>query len=136
MIKVATWNICLGLKNKKDYVYETLKLNQIDICAIQEVEILKDYPENLLTEKNYIIEIELFTVKARTAFIIKCDTNYQRRVDLEQADTSVIIIDVNLGHNYRIINVYRSFNPPNGQSQTEAFKNQLQIIKNIVKIYC
>ena len=133
MIKVATWNICLGLKNKKDYVYETLKLNQIDICAIQEVEILKDYPENLLTEKNYSIEIELFTVKARTAFIIKCDTNYQRRVDLEQADTSVIIIDVNLGHNYRIINVYCSFNPPNGQSQTEAFKNQLQIIKNAIE---
>ena len=54
-------------------MYETLKLNQIDICAIQEAEILKDFPENLLTEKNYSVEFELFTVKARTAFIIKCD---------------------------------------------------------------
>ena len=29
--------------------------------------------------------------------------------------------------------MYRSFNPPNGQSQTEAFKNQLQIIKNAIE---
>ena len=112
MVNIATWNICLGLKHKKEYVYETLKSKKIDICAIQEVEVLKDFPENLLTEKDYIVEIELFTIKARTAFIIKCNTNYRRRIDLEQVDTSVIIIDVNLGSNYRIINVYRSFHPP------------------------
>ena len=133
MVNVATWNICLGLKHKKEYVYETLKSKKIDICAIQEVEVLKDFPENLLTEKDYIVEIELFTIKARTAFIIKCNTNYRRRIDLEQVDTSVIIIDVNLGSNYRIINVYRSFHPPNGQTQTEAFKNQLQIVKKAIE---
>ena len=31
-IKIANWNVCLGLANKKDYVAEMIKLNNIDIC--------------------------------------------------------------------------------------------------------
>ena len=41
----------------------------------------------------------------------------------------VIIIDINAGFKYRIINVYRQFNPPNNQNQSEHFAAQLLIIK-------
>ena len=63
---------------------------------------------------------------------IKNGINYVRRNDLEIVDTSVIIIDVNSDLNYRIINVYRSFNPPNGITQKVAFAQQLNIIKTAV----
>ena len=58
MIKVATWNLCLGLKSKKDYVYDTLRKENIDICVLQEVEINKAYPINILTAKDYKLEVE------------------------------------------------------------------------------
>ena len=43
---IATWNICLGLKNKKEYVYDVIKEKKIDICLLQEVEIPVDYDTN------------------------------------------------------------------------------------------
>ena len=79
MIKVATWNIWLGLKNKKDYVYEKLLQEKIDICALQEVEVDKTYPHSLLTSKDYTIEIEQASAKARNAFVINKRINYTRR---------------------------------------------------------
>ena len=129
MIKVATWNICLGLKNKKDYVYEKLLQEKIDICALQEVEVDKTCPHSLLTSKEYTIEIEQTGTKARNAFVINKRINYTRRFDLEANDSSIVIIDVDMVSKYRLINIYRSFNPPNGVTQKNAFDGQLSVIK-------
>ena len=71
MMKIASWNICLGLKNKKDYIYQVITENKIDICLLQEVEIERNFETNLLTDKNYKIEVETNSIKARTAIIIK-----------------------------------------------------------------
>ena len=60
MIKFASWNLCLGIKNKKDYVYDTIRREKIDICLLQEVEIKKDYPAELLSSSDYKIEIEKY----------------------------------------------------------------------------
>ena len=133
MIRISTWNLCLGLKNKKQYIYDTLAENRIEICAVQEVEIKKDYPEHLLSSRNYKIEIEKCTEKARCAILIKDNINYTRRNDLEEVDSSVVIIDVNMKTDYRIINVYRSFNPPNNVTQKQAFRNQLAVIDRALK---
>ena len=127
MIKVATWNICLGLKNKKDYVYEKLIQEKIDICALQEVEVVKTCPHSLLTSKDYTIEIEQTGTKARNAFVINKRINYTRRFDLEANDSSIVIIDVDMVSKYRLINIYRSFNPPNGVTQKNAFDGQFFI---------
>ena len=40
-IKIASWNLCLGLANKKDYVASMIKENKIDICCVQEIDIKK-----------------------------------------------------------------------------------------------
>ena len=69
-IKIATWNICLGLKNKKDYVYKTVKENEIDICLLQEVEVTHNYNQELLTDIEYRIEIETNAIKSRSAILI------------------------------------------------------------------
>ena len=130
MIRLSTWNLCLGIKNKKDYVYETLINNKIEICAVQETEIKKNYPVELLTHRDYKIEIEQFSEKGRCAIIIKNTINYLRRKDLEKLDSSVVIIDIDATKKYRIINIYRSFTPPNGKTQKQAFIDQLAIIKN------
>ena len=130
MMLIATWNLCLGFTQKKNYIYQTLNQEEIDICAFQEVEIHKDYPIQLLSSRNYQIEIDKHTNKARSAIAIKNNIQYIRRSDLEVNDTSLMIIDINLNKKFRLINVYRQFNPPHNLSQTEHFAQQLAIINN------
>ena len=59
------------MRNKKDIIYDTLENEQIDICALQEVEIPLNYQHNLLSNKNYKIEVEQSRTKARNATVIK-----------------------------------------------------------------
>ena len=126
MFNVATWNLCLGLKNKKDIVYGCLVEEKIDIALLQEVDIVKDFPLGLLTNKDYRLEIENSKTKSRCAIAIKNNINYTRRQDLEGEDLSLVIIDVTSTSSYRIVNVYRQFNPPDNLTQTAHFDLQLK----------
>ena len=63
MIKISMWNLCRNLANKKDYVYQTLNEDKIDICLMREVEIDTNFPNELLNSKNYGLEVEKNTKK-------------------------------------------------------------------------
>ena len=54
-MKLASWNLCLGLANKKDLVSKIIKENEIDICAMQEIDIPADYDTNMneMTNDSY-----------------------------------------------------------------------------------
>ena len=121
----------MGFTNKKDYVYDTLNSKMIDICLLQEVEIDKDYSHLLLSSRNYKIEIENNTGKARCAIAIKNNINYIRRNDLVDPNLGLVVIDVDNVNKYRLVNVYRQFTPPDNLSQTEHFTKQLDCIKNL-----
>ena len=79
--------MCLGLKNNKDYVAEMIRYNNIDICGLQECEVEKDYPLNVLSIKGYNIETETNINKARVCLYINQTLNYSRRKDLEGEKT-------------------------------------------------
>ena len=121
------------MSNKKDIVYDTLRHEEVEICGLQEVNLKKDYPVNLIASKDYKIEIEKHKHLARTAIVIKNNIEYVRREDLETEDTSVVIIDTKTVNAYRIINVYRNFAPPDNQSQKDHFAAQLLVIKNALR---
>ena len=53
-MKLASWNLCLGLANKKDLVSKIIKENEIDICAMQEIDIPAGYDTNILSFKGYV----------------------------------------------------------------------------------
>ena len=57
-IKIATWNLCLGLPNKKDYVAEIMKEKKIDICCMQETDVKNEIDINLLTFRGYTLYLE------------------------------------------------------------------------------
>ena len=132
MIKIATWNLCLGLSNKKEYVYQTLNCENIDLCLFQEAKIEKDLNVNLLSSKNYCLEVECVSNKARCAVAIKNNLSYTRRTDLEDSDLGIMVIDINDTTNYCIVNLYRQFNPPNNLSQVEHFSLQINKIKDAI----
>ena len=131
-IKIASWNLCLGLQNKKDYINHKLNLENIDICCLQECEIPVALEDKHLTLENYKIEIENNQRLKRTGILIHNKINYERKRNLEEINTNIVIIDVNGDHEYRIINLYRSFAPERNATPTENFINQLRIINHAI----
>ena len=93
-IKIGTWNLCLGLANKKDEVTSYLNFNNISICCLQETEIPLNFPEHVLNSGNYAIELEMNSYKKRAGIYIRNGIKYRRRTDLERPDLHIVIIDV------------------------------------------
>ena len=71
--------------------------------------------------------------KARTEIYVKNGTHYKRREALEGINSGLIIIDLKLKEDYRIISICRSFNPPGGETQREMFSRQLATIKTAIE---
>ena len=59
-----------------------------------------------------------------------------RRNDLEKKDFHIVIVDVVLNVKVRIINVYRSFSPPNSMTPEAFFAEQLKILKKLSASAC
>ena len=108
-LKLASWNLCLGLANKKDLIAHTLNQEIIDICALQECEVSHLIDEKNLAIKNYRLELKGNDVKRRSGFYIKNLIDYVRRKDLESKNVHLLTIDVNNTVDYRIICLYRTF---------------------------
>ena len=128
-VKVATWNLCLGLPNKKDVVIQELLTNKIDICCMQETELDQNFPTDILSTRDFVFEPEVNNAKKRVGVFINKNIKYRRRDDLEEPNTHVIIIDLLLAHTIRIISLYRSFRPPDGVSASTFFNKQLTLIE-------
>ena len=77
------------MKNKKDLKSKNLIKERIEICAFQEVEIQQGYDYNLLSKKDYHIEVEKVSEKARIVKVIKNTIDYTRRHDLVKEDSSI-----------------------------------------------
>ena len=68
---IATWNLCLGIANKKDIVTEYLSEHKIKICCLQETEVPMNYPVNVLNCNNYVLELEESMQKRPCRYIPK-----------------------------------------------------------------
>ena len=64
-VKIATINLCLGLKNKKDLVKIALLEHNIDILCMQETEIPADFDEELIQIPGFELELEVNATKQR-----------------------------------------------------------------------
>ena len=115
--KIATLNLCLGLKFKKDLVKNLLQTHDIDILLMQETELEADFDCELLNIPGYNLECECNNTKKRTGTYIKNSIKYRRCKNLEGHNSHMVIIDLEneAECKKRIINIYRSFNP-NGET--------------------
>ena len=128
-INIASWNCCLGLFHKKDRISDILRDNGIHILMLQETEITSDMGYTPFAIKNYSFEPEKSTEMARIACYISTSINYQRRLDLEQENNHVMIIDILTEKRLRIFNIYRSFKKQENRTSREIFRSQLELIK-------
>ena len=80
--------------------------------------------------KDFVLELENNSVKARTGIYLSNSINYKRKSELEGIDSNLLIVDIYTKKGpKRLINIYRSFNPQNNVNTREKFKYQLQLIK-------
>ena len=68
--KFGTWNLCLGLSNKKDLVTNYLELNNVDLCCLEETEVPSNFPEDVLNTGGYNLELELNDSKKRAGIFL------------------------------------------------------------------
>ena len=130
-IKIATLNLCLGIKNKRDSVKRLIQENEIDVFCMQETEVEVDFPCELLAFKGFNYENENNTVKSRCGIYVSNKISYVRRCDLEIVNKNIIVIDLNDKKKTRIINLYRPFNPM-GLTQKQFFESQLSLLNNVI----
>ena len=100
-MKLATWNLCLGLSNKKDLVTKTLSRYDISACCVQETEIPLNYPEGDLNCNDYILELERNNQKKSAAIYVRKNVKYVRREDLEKENHHMVVIDVTTDVTFR-----------------------------------
>ena len=126
-LRIGTWNVCLGIANKKDLITESLNREGIDVCCVQETEIPQGYPEETLNCNKYVLELELNNYKKRTGIYSGERVKYLRRRDLERKNMHIVIVDI-LGKKLtRIISLYRSFRPLD-LTPRAFFEAQLEIL--------
>ena len=70
-IKIATWNLCLGLLNKRDYIKMLLNTEQIHLLNMQETEIPPCQDEAGLNIPGYSLEVEINSESKRVTNHIK-----------------------------------------------------------------
>lgn len=131
-LRICTWNLCLGLTNKKNIIKNTILTNNIDICCMQETEISPDFPTELLTFMGFEIETEINDYKKRVAIYIKSGIKYKRRIDLEGENNNLIIIDILQDKPTRLMNIYRSHNPQDNINQRIKFQTQLNVMTSAI----
>ena len=104
VLRIGTWNLCLGLANKKDIVTSCLSALNIEICCLQETEIVNGFPDNILNCGGFNIELETNTYKRRVGVYLQKDIKYKRRFELEKENHHVVIIDIMASKCFRLIN--------------------------------
>ena len=61
---------------------------------------------------------------------------YTRRLDLENENLHIVIIDVKCAVSIRIISLYRSFRPQDGIMPEAFFKAQIEVLKRALTKNC
>ena len=98
---------------------------------MQEVEIDPSFDHALLRISGFSLELENNCTKMRTGINIKTGVHYKRRIDLEGLNSHLVVIDIGINNEYRIINLYRSFNPINTTAKNH-FKYQVELLSKAI----
>jgi len=109
--KILLWN-CNKIENKIEEVFNTLVKEDLDIIALNETKLEKNYEASILNHPNYN-----YVVKSRNkfgggvGFIINKNIKYEEIEDLNKFELEVVCIKINIRNKDVFIITY--YNPPN-----------------------
>ena len=128
-LKIASWNVCLGVSNKLEYITRLLNSDQIDVLFIQEAEIRNQTNIEFYKVKNYtlIISNTLPDGKARLCCYVKNDVKFQ----VNTVQNNVIeLISIKIS-DLTINGIYRPFRTPHHNNQVEYFTDLINGMRDI-----
>ena len=130
-IRIASWNICLGVSNKLNHIENVLNQENIDVLFIQECEIQNQTNKKFYDIKGYILVIcgTIISGKARTCCYIKNNINFTHNNEDENA---VEIISLKI-ENLTINGLYRPFKTPLHNTGYEYLQECIQKLNNYPK---
>jgi len=133
LMKICTWNVCLGARCKISIIKELLVKNQIDILCLQEVEIMNEEDTDAYEMENYSLEIETVSTpfKKRTLMYIHNTVAYQRMLDVEDSDSHVIAMFLPK-QDICIASVYRTYQLTTKLDHHSAFVDQIGVIEELL----
>ena len=132
-INVCTWNLCLGLQYKIDYVKEILFNEDIDILCLQETEVDVDSSLEFLKINGYELETDMSTNTIRSMVYIKNQLIYERLKN-NGKDQNLIILKITQQNlpNLFISAIYRPWKNEGNILQEQAFENQVNEMKRLI----
>ena len=129
-IRVASWNICLGVSNKLNYIKNLLCTENIDVLFIQESEIQNQTNRSFYDIDNYKLEISetINSGKARMCCYIKKDITYI----VNKTNNSIELISLKIG-NLTLNGYYRPFKTPHHSNKLEYIQESVEALVMIPK---
>lgn len=128
-MKIVTFNLCLGLFKKKDFVVKLLEIENIDVCCLQETELTINQVQ-FMQIHNYVLLTEISSKTIRTAIYIKKSVKFTRRSDLEKEDRHIMVVDL---EDFRLISLYRAFKNNLQEGAKTFFEEQLKLVEGNLK---
>ena len=129
-IAIASWNCCLGLQNKLDFIKNVLNTYTIDLLFLQEAEIKITTPINLLQISNYNLEMSPTNgqLNSRTCCYVRSKIKYKRLDESENKTVELIMMET---MDKTICGYYRPFLLPNHCSSIDYIKDTVSVMNNI-----
>jgi len=113
-LKLATWNICLGMFHKVDIIKQTIYRENLDLLLLNETEINESHDTQYLKIPEYDLVTPLNKTNTRIAAYIRSDKNYKILCSNVKLDTISIQIE-----EIKILGIYRAYKLPNHDNYTD-----------------
>ena len=132
-LNVCTWNLCLGLQYKLNYVREMLIKEEIDILCLQEAELESDFDCKNLKINGYELEIDIGINIIRTVVYIKTTLNYERLENRGFNQNLIVLKSMQRNAQPLFISaIYKTWKNVGGMSQEDAFSDQVEEIERLI----
>jgi len=131
MIRLATWNLCLGIAQKKDLLTDILKIKNIDILCLQETEILRENSDYYSINK-FNLELSNCLPKSRSCIYINEKLKYERLTRFDDSCFEIIVI---LFSEFVLVSYYRTFKLPENFTHFSHFVRAMEIFDEILATY-
>jgi len=131
-INVCTWNLCLGLQYKIDYVREILFNEKIDVLCLQETELEGGLGLENLKINGYELEAD-YADTIRSVVYVSSALVYERLKNTGRDKNLIVLKIIHQKHPSLYISaIYRPWKDENGLTQGQAFADQVLEMKRLI----
>jgi len=122
-LKIATWNICLGMFHKIQIIKNIIYSENLDLLLLNETELTENHDQQFLKITGYDLITPMNRTTTRIAGYIKSNLDYE----ICQSNQRLETISVKIS-NLKILGVYRGFKIPHHGNFTE---NMIDLVAEV-----